>query len=79
MRRITLLLLVLNRLYPSSGVPGRRGHQDRPDRGVSGGSAASGEAIKGLQIAMDEINARAPRWSQAGTGHPRRRGNPAKG
>ena len=60
MRRITLLLLVLaiGCVLPSAsqaGEPIKIGLT----AAVSGGSAASGEAIKkGLQIAMDEINAK---------------------
>jgi branched-chain amino acid transport system substrate-binding protein len=60
MRRITLLLLVLTIgcVLPSAsqaGEPIKIGLT----AAVSGGSAASGEAIKkGLQIAMDEINAK---------------------
>jgi branched-chain amino acid transport system substrate-binding protein len=60
MRRITLLLLVLTigcvlPVAPQAGEPIKIGLT----AAVSGGSAASGEAIKkGLQIAMDEINAK---------------------
>jgi branched-chain amino acid transport system substrate-binding protein len=60
MRRITLLLLVLTigcvlPVASRAGEPIKIGLT----AAVSGGSAASGEAIKkGLQIAMDEINAK---------------------
>src|SRR5512137_2886731 len=60
MRRIMLLLLVLTigcvlPVASRAGEPIKIGLT----AAVSGGSAASGEAIKkGLQIAMDEINAK---------------------
>jgi len=61
MRRGLLTLLVIVGLAPLAGVPAA---QQAPIKvglaaAVSGGSAASGEAIKrGLQIAIDEVNAK---------------------
>jgi len=63
MRRVPVLLLILISACLAAGQPAQAQSKEPVKIGlaaaVSGGSAASGEAIKrGLQIAMDEINAK---------------------
>jgi len=84
MRRTLTPLLVLCAalVLALPRTPSPRIGEDRPRGGVSGGSAASGEAIKrGIQIAMDEVNAKGGVLGgrKLELVIPRRRGQPSQG